>query len=133
MVLPMNLTLVFIIAGFIVKAGKGKKETKISHNYFVFKIAYLIIGIYNLMLITLIDSPNGPPILGPSSFDVNMGSLAMNLLVAPEVFLILSGIWLLMKDSQIWLEIGFAMLLISMMALQFWSSQIIMEYQWFSY
>jgi hypothetical protein len=62
-----------------------------------------------------------------------MGILAMNLLLAPEVFLILSGIWLLIKDSQIWLEIGFAMLIISMMALQFWSNQIIMEYQWFSY
>jgi hypothetical protein len=26
MFLPMNLTLVFIIAGFVVKAGKGKKD-----------------------------------------------------------------------------------------------------------
>ena len=133
MILPINLNLVFIIAGFIVKAGKGKKDIKRSHSYFVFKIAYLIIGLYNFMLIILIDNPNGPPILGPSNMNVDTGSLGLTLLVAPEVFLILSGIWLLIKDSKIWLEIGFAMLILSMGALQYWTGQIIMVYQWFSY
>ncbi len=129
-VLPINLTLGFIIAGFIVKEGKVIKDIIIEKRYLVFSFVYIIIGVYIFMLILLVDSPNGPPILGPSNMNVDMGGLTLTGLVAPEIVLILSGIGLLIKDSRKWLIIGFMMLLLSMGALQFWFGSINSIYEY---
>ncbi|MFX1594350.1 MAG: hypothetical protein ACFFCL_16790 [Promethearchaeota archaeon] len=121
MVLPTNISLGFLIAGFIVREGKVIKDLIIEKRYLAFSIVYILFGVYIFMLIALIDSPIGPPILGPSNINIDShGFITLLLVFGPEIILILCGIGLLIKDSRKWLVIGFPMLLMSMGALQYW-------------
>lgn len=128
-----TLAFFFVIAGIIVKETKGKKDIIGQKKYIVFGMIYIIFGIYIFLLIVLVDSPIGPPILGPSNINVNYGGWPqiLYLMGLPEFVLVLSGIGLLVNKARMWLVIGFLTLMISMTVLQLWFMQINMVYEWF--
>lgn len=130
--LSIFLTVFFIITSHIVKGRKGKNDIIHEGKDLVFSILYIVFGIYIFMLIVLVDSPIGPPILGPSNMNVDYWGWPelMFLMSLPELILIFSGIGLLINKSRMWLVIGGLMLIVSMGLLQDWFGTINMVYEW---
>lgn len=121
----------FVIAGLIVKETKGKNDMIRERKYLVCSIVYMIFGIYIFMLIALIDSPIGPPILGPSNMNFDWQGLeVIFLMFVPELVLIFSGIELLVKKSRRWLVVGSLMLILSIGLLQYWFGSLSMVYEY---
>lgn len=130
--LSSTLTICFFIAGIIVKEKKDKTEGIKTRKYLSFGTMYIILGIYIFLLIILVDSPIGVPILGPSDMNVDIyGWPSLIYLISlPEVILVLSGVGLLVKKSRLWLLIGGFSLIVSLGLVQYWFGEINMVYEY---
>jgi len=128
--LPGTISFLFISAALI--AREGRKDVLRDRKYHVFGIVYIIFAIYIFILLVLIDSPIGPPILGPTNVNVDYGGspAVLYLMSLPELILTLSGIGLLVSKSRLWLVIGSLTWFISMVVLQYWFGNILWVYDY---
>lgn len=130
--LSSTLTLCFLIAGIIVKEKKDKTDDIKTRKYLSFGIIYIILGIYIFLLIILVDSPIGEPIIGPIDMNVDIygGPTLIYLMSLPELILVLSGVGLLLNKSRLWLVIGAFSLFLSLGLIQYWFGEINMIYEY---
>ncbi len=135
MILSGIFTFSFLIAGIIMKEKKGKEDIVRKRKYHILGTVYIIFAIYIFMMIVLVDSPVGPPILGSRNINVDYYGWPhlLYLMFLPELILILNGIGLIVNpnNAPLWLVLGFFALMFSMSVLQNWFMELNMVYQWF--